>query len=541
MSFHLRTLFATSFAAFIILLTVLLSYFIGKESMDSMKHNIGLSLSDTAGQMAEKLDHFMWSRSGEVEVLSKLGAFREPIDTHEVDGLLNQWKVSLPVFTWIGYVDRTGSVKSATDGILVGENIAKRPVFTEGVKGPFIGDVHDAVLLAKLLPNPSGEPLQLVDFSFPVRGTDGQLSGVLAAHLSWSWAREVERSILEPLRSRMKETEIFIVSKKDRTVLLGPSSYIGKPMPGRYTLGSGANREGWSLVEDDQEYLAGHAYGDGYMNYPGLGWTVIVRQPAEVAFASVERLRLYILAVGLTVAFLFALAGWFLAGWISRPLRQIADTADRLSTGERLEIPEYGGIRDISVLSRSLRNLVNNLTHTESALDQMSEIARHDPLTGLPNRTALDDYLAQSVQKAKYQLSSLSFLYLDLDGFKAVNDNYGHDTGDKLLREVALRLLDCTREHEMVTRIGGDEFVVVLQTSAVRPEYEAETVAKRIINRINEPFFIGGLTLNVGVSIGAAVWRPEGADTSETLRLADEALYISKRSGKNRITFEFVA
>lgn len=90
----------------------------------------------------------------------------------------------------------------------------------------------------------------------------------------------------------------------------------------------------------------------------------------------------------------------------------------------------------------------------------------------------------------------------------------------------------------MVTRIGGDEFVVILHTSAAKPMQEAEVVAKRIIDKINQPFLIGGEIVQVGCSVGAAVWSPETQDTSEILRLADDALYISKRSGKNRITFE---
>ncbi|MNC36446.1 Cyclic di-GMP phosphodiesterase Gmr [compost metagenome] len=119
-----------------------------------------------------------------------------------------------------------------------------------------------------------------------------------------------------------------------------------------------------------------------------------------------------------------------------------------------------------------------------------------------------------------------------------MNDTYGHAAGDILLQQVAVRLLDCTRENEIVARLGGDEFVVILHTSAAKPMYEAEIVAARIISKINLPIMIGGQSLHVGCSVGAAVWTPDGTDTDETMRLADEALYISKRSGKNRITFE---
>lgn len=230
MSLNLRTVFSSAFVVIIIMLTALLSYVIGNQSSKTVEVSIGSSLAEVAYQMSENLDRFMWSRSGEVEVLSKLNAFQEPIDTVEISGLLKQLKKSMPVFTWVGYTDVKGNVLAATDNLLVGQNTSERPVFQEGLKGLYIGDVHDAVLLAKLIPNPSGEPLQFVDVSVPVKGKQGQTSGVLSAHLSWEWSHEVETSILAPLKDHMKDVEVFVVSQKDDTILLGPSNMIGRRM-----------------------------------------------------------------------------------------------------------------------------------------------------------------------------------------------------------------------------------------------------------------------------------------------------------------------
>lgn len=541
MSFNLRTLFASAFAVTIILLTALLSYVIGNQSSKSVEASIGGSLAEEAYQLSEKLDQFMWSRSAEVEVLSKLNAFQEPVDRGEVSSLLNQLKHSLPVFTWIGFLDAKGKVLSSTDNLLLGDNISQRPVFKEGIKGQYTGDVHDAVLLSKLLPNPSGEPLQFVDISTPVYGKKGQVSGVLAAHLSWEWSREVELSIIAPLKERLQDVEAFVISKKDDTILLGPAELVGKRMSDEALKQARAGTNSWMVEEDGnkkESYLTGFAYGKGYEQYPGLGWTVIIRQPTDVAFESVHQLERFIALSGLAAAVLFAGIGWFLAGWITRPINNITKTADLLSTGVNVEIPTSTRFKDVAVLSTSLRQLVNNLTKVESKLTYMSDMAMHDKLTGLPNRAALDEFLAHAVSKAKQNRTTLSFLYLDLDGFKKVNDTLGHATGDALLQEVAFRLLDCTRDNEIVARLGGDEFVVVLNTSASKPAKEAEIVASRIISKINLPIVIRGENIHVGCSVGAAIWSPDGADTDETLRLADEALYISKRSGKNRITFE---
>lgn len=540
MSFNLRTFFSGAFAVIIILLTGLLIWIIGSESTKSVERSIGGSLAEEAYQMAEKLDHFMWSRSGEVQVLSRLNAFQEPYDKAEISGLLNQLKSSLPVFTWVGFLDTDGTVLSSTDNILAGQNISQRPVFQEGMKGLFIGDVHDAVLLSKLLPNPGGEELQFVDVSVPVYNQQGQTTGILAAHLSWEWSREVEKSIVTPLKERMNGVEVLVVSRNDETVLLGPDNLVGSRLPDQVLHKAREGQNSWMIERADGkgDYLTGYAYGDGYLNYPGLGWTVIIRQPADIAFAPVHQFERFIILSGLAAAVIFGILGWFLAGWVSRPLNAISRTADQLSSGACLDIPTSGRIKDVALLSASLQNLVDNLTKTEKKLSYMSDKAMHDSLTGLPNRTALDEFMAHAVSKARQNQTTLSILYLDLDGFKKVNDTYGHATGDVLLQQVAGRLLESTRDHEIVARLGGDEFVVILHTSAGKPMYEAEIVATRIINKINLPFLIGGGSLHVGCSVGAAVWSPEAGEPAETMRLADEALYISKRSGKNRITFE---
>ncbi|MEK4516411.1 diguanylate cyclase [Paenibacillus sp. FSL H8-0122] len=540
MSLSLRTLFSTAFAVIIILITAILSYVIGNRSTTSVEVSIGSSLAAEANQMSEKLDQFMWSRSGEIEVLSKLNAFQEPVEQAEAGGLLNQLKKSLPVFTWVGFLDKTGNVVASTDRILQGTNISQRPVFQQALKGTFVGDVHDAVLLSKLLPNPTGEALQFVDVSVPVMDKQGQTSGVLAAHLSWEWSREVEASIVNPLKERLKGVEVFVVSKKDDTILLGPEALTGKRMTAAVLQQARSGKSSYVIEQERgrDSYLTGYAYGDGYMNYPGLGWTVIIRQPADIAFASVHQLEHFILISGLLTAAAFALIGWLLAGWISRPLRDITRTADLLSSGADVEIPASTRFKDMAILSASLQGLVNNLTKTETKLSYMSDMALHDKLTGLPNRAALDEFLAHAVTKAKQKRTTLSFLYMDLDGFKKVNDSFGHAVGDALLQEVAFRLMDCTRDNEIVARLGGDEFVIILNTSAGKPMKEAEVVASRIISKINQPILIKGEELRVGCSVGAAVWTPDGGDTTLTLRLADEALYISKRSGKNRITFE---
>jgi diguanylate cyclase (GGDEF)-like protein len=535
LSIKLRTYFAISFALIIFITSALLSFSISKISSGKLEKEVGDSLSGAAFQMTDKLDYFMWSRYQEIQVLSELQTFKSQDNEKDAQYLLDQLHTKIPSFSWIGYTDENGNIKAASDQILVGANIAKRPVFINARKEPFIGDVHDAVLLSKLIPTQNGEPLQLVDISTPIIGNNGEFKGVLAAHLSWEWAREIQDIILKPLQEKRQNVDLFIISSKDNTVLLGPERFLGKPLDLKSINAANSNKNDWKLERwpDGKSYLTGYAFGKGYKDYKGLGWTVIVRQPESVAYASVENLQKFILMIGTLSAVLMATIGWFLAGKIANPLHKIAQTANELRRGKAVEIPIMKGIKDIEVLSLSLRALVSSLIKTESELDKMETIAMHDALTGLPNRfsvyahlNALNDDDSQKV-----------ILYLDLDGFKKINDTFGHQMGDDLLKEVGHRLKLSLDPAHFAARLGGDEFVVIMKSDTKKPVQEVKVIANQIIKTLNEPFLLKSQKAYIGCSIGAAIWPAGCNDPEEILQRADEALYISKNSGKNQVNF----
>ncbi|CAH1197667.1 hypothetical protein PAECIP111893_00873 [Paenibacillus plantiphilus] len=538
-SMSLRTILSLVFAILIILMSILLSMTTSSRSTREVEEKIGNTLSEVSYQMAENLDHFMWSRAGEIQIISKLDALRNPNNPERVHELLEDLKLNFPSFTWVGFLNPQGTIVASTGNILVGTDISKRPVYKEALKSQFIGDVHDAVLLSKLLPNPSGEPLQFVDISTPVHNAEGEFVGVLAAHLSWEWSRQVERSIMKPISDRMEELEILIVSKQDNVVLMGPKAMIGQPLELASIREAQSGKNYWRTEKwpDGVTYLTGYAYGDGYLNYLGLGWTVVVRQPADIAFESVNQLQTSIITIGSLAAVLFAVVGWFIAGIVAKPLKRIASAADRLRNGEQVEIPYQRSYKDIEILSASLRSLVDNLTQTENELGAMKSLAHHDKLTGLPNRIALDSYLDKAIHKTGQDGTALAFLYLDLDGFKKINDTLGHLAGDQLLQQVAVRLQSCVRSGEIISRLGGDEFIAILHTSRENAVQESRLIADEIIRRLNESFLIDGQQIKIGCSIGGSVWPTDGMELIETMRLADAALYASKRAGKNCTTF----
>lgn len=535
----IRTFLALIFVAFVILLSATLGSLMSQRSTAAIEQEIGVSLAGTAYQMSDKLDNFMWSRASEVKLLTELEPLKDPSDPKAVQVLLNQLQSSFSSFSWLGFTNTEGEVLAATDGILVGKNIAERPVFAEGIKGFFTGDVHEAVLLAKLLPNPSGEPLQFVDISYAVKNDAGDTVGVLAAHLSWEWAKEVERTLLQPQMDHDKNFELFIVSKQDNTVLLGPEGWAGRPIDLDSVGSAQSGSNSWMLERwpDGKNYLTGYAAGDGYLDYPGLGWTVLVRQPESVAFAPVNNIQQDIIVAALLASVVFAGLGLLTAEFISRPIRKLTHAADRIRKGGASEIPETKGFKDIRSLSQSLRSLLDSLLHTENALGHMENAALRDQLTELPNRMALERYLEDTIEEFDPAAETLAFMYLDLDGFKKVNDTFGHQVGDVLLKKVAQRLKTTTRENGITVRLGGDEFLLILRSPIVSAHREAECLAAEVLKLINNPFIVEMNQLSIGCSIGVAFYTRRNRSVTEVIQTADECLYLSKKAGKNRVTF----
>ncbi len=181
-----------------------------------------------------------------------------------------------------------------------------------------------------------------------------------------------------------------------------------------------------------------------------------------------------------------------------------------------------------------------NITERKLAEEATAHLALHDPLTDLPNRRLLRDRLENSLSRAAREGTAVAVLYLDLEGFKAVNDELGHEAGDRLLVAVAGRLRRCLRGTDTASRLGGDEFVVVLE--GVRGGGEALALAERLAGALGEPYPVGGaertLTASMGVALSA---HPHQEDPEELLRSADLAMYRSKREGEGRVSLHGIA
>lgn len=179
--------------------------------------------------------------------------------------------------------------------------------------------------------------------------------------------------------------------------------------------------------------------------------------------------------------------------------------------------------------------VTRDVTMKKQAEDRIWHLAHHDFLTGLPNRALFYEQLRQSLAQAKRHNQKLALLFLDLDGFKQVNDSFGHDAGDELLQEVAGHLRQNIRGGDTVARTGGDEFILILNN--ISKANDAAVVAKKIIQKLAEPFVIYGNTCLIGGSIGISLFPDDGDDLESLLKKSDDAMYNAKESGKNNYQF----
>lgn len=564
----LRSALALAFGAVSVLMALVISWSINQIASDAIRRDIGTALTELAEQMRSRLDMGLYERLRDVDTLTVLRQLRDPA-TRVGDNrlVLEKLRRSTGEIAWIGFARNDGLVVYSADGLLEGANVGARPWFKAGREGPFVGDVHEAKLLAKLLPAPAnGEPLRFVDVAAPVFDLQGRLSGVLGVHLSWEWARNIEQTVFS-LGRRNKGVETFVLNR-DGQILLAPAGREATKLPTRL---SSAHQDGGQLLQwpDGGWYLTAVVGTRGFGDYAGLGWSVLVRQDAEQAYAPVRELRSAVLTIGAGFAVLFALFGIWLAGRISQPLRELTRVAHRLQSGEAdAVLPSHKRFHEPKLLADALRhllatlrqeqtklaelnaNLENQVTERTEALDaanrhlllsleerqrlvkQLETQANTDSLTGLLNRRAFHERAQQEILRQARQHTALSVLIFDIDHFKQINDLYGHEAGDEALRQLALAAQEWLREMDVLARFGGEEFVALLPDSDLEA---ARRVAERMRQaaaelQISYPSGVIRLTLSFGV----AQWRPEQA-MDALIAQADQALYTAKHKGRNRV------
>ncbi|MBB3194889.1 sensor domain-containing diguanylate cyclase [Roseateles terrae] len=628
------------------------------------------SLRQVGMDFRDALDRGMAQQFKEVRVLARLDTFRGG-NSAEMRRALDQMQIGFDHFAWLGVTDTQGTVLAAAGGLLDGVNVSQRPWFQGAQRQPYVGDVHAAVLLERLLPRQS-DPWRFVDFAMPLVDNSGQLRGVFGAHLSWSWARQIKSELIDSTMASHQADALILA--RDGSVILGPANMEGKKLPVPKDTTAALRHHNF----DGVDYFAVTIPTQGYGAYPGLGWTVMVRQPVSVALEDYYRLRRQIFYTALILLALAVPLCWWQARRLARPLNQLSRAIAKRHHLSEDALPQVGGYREAAVLShaltelarrqaqqdaslaqlnasleervrsrtleledamqrqeaseRRLRTITDNLpvlisyidaeqrlrflnatfrtwlgTEPDAALGrtlvetigpvlyeqrlpalkgalagvrqrfetrsesngvvrdllteyvpdlradgtvagvytlstdvtafkqverELDQLSRVDPLTGLPNRRQFDQRLSEALSRARRSGRILALMFMDLDRFKQINDSLGHAAGDVVLQTFAARVRGAVRETDVLCRLAGDEFVLIVEN--LNEPQEAGNLAQKLLDAVGAPLTVMGAAVRMSTSIGVACTTADAESDVAFLARADDALYAAKAAGRGR-------
>ena len=555
----LRMQIALVFGTLVVGLSVLLSLGFGELLKHRIQRDAGNSLQVVAENAGKLLALGLMQRSLEAEVMASAEVvWSKGLDSAEAQHMLARSQAMQPTNVWIGVADAQGVVRNATNGLLVGQSVAQRPWFQHGLQGVHVGDVHAAQLLESLLPpTATGEPHRFVDFAAPIR-IGPTTVGVFAIHGSWQWTREVLES-LTPASSDESALELFIFDRQG-TLIFAPGGRTegmraaGQRLPEGIQInnnrdGGGSTQTAVARWQDGKRYLTAATQLQPRNAASDLGWRIVARQPVELAFAEADDTVQLALAIGLVAALFASALAWLAARRLSVDLYALADAASGVEAGRPgSDIPAMQSSREVQQLSQSLGRMTHHLLAAREAMEEKVRLrtleleaanraldlqARTDALTGLLNRRGFETQMAFAVALARRSSRPLSLITVDVDHFKRVNDTYGHEAGDEVLRRLARTLESRLRGSDVVARLGGEEFVALLPDTDLNG---AQSIAQALVTAMAEQQdpVVGTIT----VSAGVATMRGAEDNGAAMLRRGDAALYEAKGQGRNRVCVE---
>jgi diguanylate cyclase (GGDEF)-like protein len=260
-----------------------------------------------------------------------------------------------------------------------------------------------------------------------------------------------------------------------------------------------------------------------YVPIPFANWGVVAQRPTEIALSNIDALFFKTLYYSLPLFLISLLAIWWLARFIARPLRELADVAANLDN--RANFSRIRHIKGWYIEAAMIRaGLMQGFSAVGSRIRKLHREGTTDPLTGVANRRGLD----AAIEKMMVATQEVAVVMVDVDHFKAVNDKHGHAVGDEVLKTISAIIMAEARVEDVVARMGGEEFVILLPETGLDP---ARHFAERLRSTIELTYFnkVG----NVTISLGVACYPAQGADINDSLVLADTALYRAKAAGRN--------
>lgn len=539
------------FGGLVLVAMVCVALYVGRIATSEILTTAGETLSISTRASAEMLASSLIEREREINLLKKSLEYRgDDLSGAQARTGLENIRDNNMGYAWIGIADISGQVVQATDGLLTGQFVGDRPWFRGAFDGLFVGDLHKAVLLAKLLPNQgTDEPVRFIDIAVPIHNPDGNMVGVLASHLHWTWVTDVVKSLLSDKKSLVAETEILIADRSG--AIIYPEKYAGKlQVPNE--LDSALSYQVLPWQPDGEKFLTSVA-AVGAATAIDLGWKVLMREPLDRATQGVAQLEMNLMLLGILAFLVFMVLAYRISRRLSQPIEDLAKVARQIeSDPDHIRFPREGS-PELVALSSAFESMTHTLLGREAELatlnaslesqvasrteelrqanQQLSLLATTDALTGLLNRRSFEQSLNEHHQRFMRTGIPYCILMIDIDHFKSVNDTFGHQAGDTVLQQIARTIKDSTRSTDICARFGGEEFIVLVP-DRVTPE-EGHDLGQKICSLVSATAIavVGSITISVGVSEA----EPDDPSGEAVISRADRALYKAKAQGRNRV------
>ncbi|WP_426193675.1 diguanylate cyclase domain-containing protein [Massilia sp. DWR3-1-1] len=426
-------------------------------------------------------------------------------------------------FSNIAAFDPQGNVFASLSVAKTGEslNVRHRDFFRDTVA------YHEGVVSAPFLSRLTGLPVVVI--TQPIYNRAGQLKFIISGSLDLSSPR-----IFGQLNAvKPGQSGYVALLSGDGTYILHPDkrrllARVADDKDGTRAATAAALRgfEGWTEGQSQTGVLALLTYRRLHTN----DWIIASVYPMDEALAAFDGASVQALATALVVAVLAGLVGWIGISKLLSPLgalqRHVQQAA---SAGSDLEVFNVRRDDEFGRLSRAFYALSKKRQAAEAALAAQ---AMTDPLTGLSNRRRFDSAMALAFARAERSGGVLAIAYLDIDHFKAINDQHGHGGGDAVLIEFSRRLRRAVRSTDTVVRLAGDEFTVIFESFTAH--CDPHLLGQKIIDAMSQPILIEGVTLRATASVGICAGPSAGRTAADFLRLADDALYRAKQEGRGR-------
>jgi diguanylate cyclase (GGDEF)-like protein len=480
-----------------------------------VQHGLLLQHSlDTNRAYAEKLAHatdaFLASSAQALEAAA-LDVTESRLDPVATQKELEQLASLTDAFNVIVAVDSSGKIFAALPhrASLVGARL-------QATQATQLLNAKDATAISSVFKGPADRWLSIV--SRPIFSPDGSYAGFVGGAMYLQGGSALQNA-LDKLH--YQDGSYFYIVDEVGTVVHHPNhDFIGssfkdaKPVPAVLRGEVGTQRT--SDAEFNDQLVS-------YAPIPFANWGVVAHRPTEVALSNINELFFRTFYYSLPLFIISLLAIWWLARFIADPLRQLAEVAANLDN--RANFSRIRSIKGWYVEANLIRKgLLQSFSAVGHRMRKLHREGSTDPLTGLVNRRGLDAAIGKLMEAAQ----NVAVVTVDVDHFKAVNDRYGHAVGDDVLKTITASIMAKARREDVVARVGGEEFVILLPKTGLEP---AVLFAERLRSAIEQTHFdsVG----NVTISIGVACYPGHGANLHESLVLADAALYSAKAAGRN--------